>query len=166
MIAKQMDETAINISLDACLHGAQEGNAYQARRLHEMLDQMLTGREAEEGRLWLTDHARMVLAEMHRQLSRCEGEGQMLSEHVLDAVRLRPRKSVWEDACSWVKDLRIAISVAAELCEQKNAGQAPDVSSAARAVAERGEFELDPTEIREVYEEIASSTGGFDQFSH
>ena len=135
MIAKHMDETAINASLDACLHGAQEGNAYQARRLHELLDQMLTERETGEGQLWLTDHARLLLAEMHRRLSRCEGDGQVLSESVLDAVRLKPRKRDWEDACSWVKDLRIAISVAAELCEQKNAGKAPDLSAAAQAVA-------------------------------
>ena len=85
MNARHMDEAAINASLDDYLHGAQEGNRYQAQRLHEMLDGMLTEQEMAEGQLWLTDHARMVLAEMHRQLSHCEGEGNLLSDRVMEA---------------------------------------------------------------------------------
>ena len=166
MNARHMDEAAINASLDDCLHDAQEGNRYQAQRLHEMLDRMLTEQEMSEGQLWLTDHARMVLAEMHRQLSHCEGEGHLLSDRVMEAVQLKPRKSVWQDACSYVKDLRVAISVANELCEQKSAGQSPDISAAANIIAERGEFDLDSTQICEIYEAVASTTGGFDQFKH
>ena len=166
MNTRHMDEAAINASLDDYLHGAQEGNRYHAQRLHEMLDAMLTEQELGEGQLWLTDHARMVLAEMHRQLSHCEGEGHLLSDRVMEAVQLKPRKSVWQDACSYVKDLRVAISVANELCEQKSAGQSPDISTAARVVADRGEFELEPAQIRTIYEEVAATTGGFDQFTH
>ena len=166
MTAKHMDEAAINASLDAYLHDAQEGNTYQARRLHELLDQMLTEREVGEGQMWLTDHARMVLAEMHRRLSHCEGEGHALSDNVLEAVQLKPHRSAWQDACSWVKDLRVAISVAAELCEQKNAGASPDIPAAAHTVAERGDFDLSASQICEIYEEVASNTGGFDQFAH
>jgi hypothetical protein len=45
MTRTRMDEATINASLDACLHGAKEGDSDQARRLHEMLDLMLTERE-------------------------------------------------------------------------------------------------------------------------
>jgi len=161
-----MDEAAINASLDDYLHGAQKGNRYHAQRLHEMLDAMLTEQEVAEGQLWLTDHARMVLAEMHRQLSHCEGEGHLLGDQVLEAVQLKPHKSAWQDACSYVKDLRVAISVANELCEQKGSGLSPDISAAAQRVANRGEFDLDSTRIRAIYEEVAATTGGFDQFTH
>ena len=54
----RIDEAAINNSLDAYLHGAQEGDNDQARRLHEMLDFMLTEREIPDGQLWLTEHER------------------------------------------------------------------------------------------------------------
>ena len=162
MNARHMDEAAIDASLDDYLHGAQEGNRYQAQRLHEMLDGMLTEQEMAEGHLWLTDHARMVLAEMRRQLSHCEGEGHLLSDRVMEAVQLKPRKSVWQDACSYVKDLRVAISVANELCEQKGSGQSPDIAAAAQIVADRGEFDLDSSQIRTIYEEVAATTGGFD----
>ena len=88
MTHARMAEAAINASLDAYLHGAQEGDVNQARSLHDLLDKMLTERETDEGRYWLTDHARMLLAEMHRQLSHCEETGKALSDHVMDAVRL------------------------------------------------------------------------------
>jgi len=45
----RMDEASINASLDAFLHGAQEGDADQARQLHQMLDLMLTERERTVG---------------------------------------------------------------------------------------------------------------------
>jgi hypothetical protein len=162
----RLDESTINASLDACLHGAQEGDAYQARRLHEMLDQMLMERELPDGQLWLTDHGKMLLAEMHRQLSRCQGKGDHLSETVLDAVQIKPRQAHWQDTCSFVRDLRIAINVANELCEQRDVGEQPDIERAARAVAGHGEFDLDATHIREIYDEIASTVGGFKEISH
>jgi hypothetical protein len=161
-----MDEAALDASLDDYLHGAQQGNHHHAQRLHKMLDAMLTEQEVAEGQLWLTDHARMVLAEMHRQLSHCEGEGHLLSDRVLEAVQLKPRKSAWQDAYTYVKDLRVAISVAAELCEMRSAGQSPDVEAAAQIVAERGDFDLDSEQIQEIYEQVAATTGGFEQFTH
>ena len=61
MMNTRMSEATINASLDAYLHGAQEGDTSQARRLHEMLDFMLTEREMPEGQLWLTEHGKMLL---------------------------------------------------------------------------------------------------------
>lgn len=162
---KRMSETAINASLDACVKAARAGDADQGRRLHHLLDGMLSGRETPEGRMWLTDHGRMLLAEMHRHLAHAEGGGEHLRELVLDAVQLRPRKGHWQDNCSFVRDLRVAISVANELCEQRGAGKEPDVGRAASTVAGRGEFELDPDSIRKVYNEIAESVGGFKEIS-
>ena len=49
MTDKRMAEATINDSLDAYLHGAEEGDPYQARHLHEMLDLMLTEREIPAG---------------------------------------------------------------------------------------------------------------------
>ena len=49
MTQTRMDEATINASLDACLHGAKEGDIDQARRLHELLDLMLTERETKDG---------------------------------------------------------------------------------------------------------------------
>jgi hypothetical protein len=161
-----MTEAAIDASLDAYLHGAKEGDANQSRRLHEMLDLMLTERENSDGQLWLTEHGKMLLAEMHRRLSQCEGSGDQLLDTVLDAVQLKPRKSSWQDTCSYVHDLRVAITVANELCEQRKAGTKPSVSLAAKAVADRGEFDLTAERMCEVYDEIASSVGGFSEFSH
>jgi hypothetical protein len=165
MNAKRMSETAINASIDACLHAAREGDADEGRHLHELLDHMLSERETPDGKLWLTDHGRMLLAEMHRRLSHAEGGGEHLKESVLDAVQLSPRQGHWQDNCSFVRDLRVAISVANELCEQRGAGREPDLDRAATAVAGRGDFELSSSRIREVYEEIASSVGGFREIS-
>ena len=63
MTNRRMAEATINATLDAHLHGAREGDAGEARQLHDMLDQMLTERELPEGRLWLTDHGKMLLAQ-------------------------------------------------------------------------------------------------------
>jgi len=165
MTSKRMTEATINTSLDAYLHDAKEGDAYQARQLHEMLDLMLTEREIPDGQLWLTDHGKMLLADMHRQLSQCEGEGDLLRDTVLDAVQLKPHKDNLQDPCSYVRDLRIAISVANELCEQRGEGMNPNITQAVKAVADHGEFGLNPSRIREVYDEIAATVGGFKEFS-
>ena len=166
MTRPRMDEATINASLDACLHDAREGDTHQARRLHELLDSMLTEREVQDGQLWLTDHGRMLLANMHRQLSHCEGSGDQLRDSVLDAVQLGPHRGHWQDTCSYLHDLRTAIAVANELCEQRSAGVNPDVDQAVKAVADSGEFDMGPSRIREVYEEIASTIGGFREISH
>ncbi len=164
MTHKRMDESAINASLDAYLHGAQGGDVYQARRLHEMLDFMLTERDSPDGQMWLTEHGKMLLADMHRQLSHCES-GDHLSETVLDAVQLKPRTGHWQDMCGFVRDLRIALTVANELCEQRDAGGQPDLARAAKAVADRGEFGLNSSRISDVYDEVASTVGGFKEIS-
>jgi hypothetical protein len=165
MIHKRMDEASINTALDACLHGAKEGDFQQARQLHEMLDFMLTEREVPDGKLWLTEHGKMLLADMHRQLSHCEDDSDHLRDTVLEAVQLRPQLGRWKDTCSYVHDLKVAITVANELCEQRNAGRKPDIDAAAQTVAERGEFDLDPRRICEVYDEIAANVGGFREFA-
>jgi hypothetical protein len=165
MIDKRVNETTINASLDAFLHGAQEGDAHQVRRLHEMLDMMLTEREGAEGRLWLTDHGKMVLADMHRKFSRCGGAADLLRDTLSGDVELKPHAGHWSDTCSYIRDLRIAITVANELCEQRNAGGQPDVSQAAQAVADRGEFDLQPDAIRDIYDEIAATVVGFREIS-
>jgi len=161
MTMTRMNEGAINASLDAFLHGAKEGDVRQAQKLHKMLDSMLTERDAGGGRLWLTDHGRMLLAEMHRQLGQVEGSGDRLREHVLEAVQYKPHIGHWDDTCSYLHDLRIAIAVANELCAQRSAGNEPDVSRAAAVVADSGEFALDAPHIISVYEEIASTVSGF-----
>ena len=166
MTHNRLAETTINTSLDAFLHGAQEGDANKARQLHEMLDLMLTEQEVPDGRMWLTDHGKEMLADMHRRLSKCEGGGVHLRDTVLEAVQLMPHKGNWEDTCSFLHDLRIATSVANELCEQRGAGKEPDVTFAAKAIAERGEFGLNPSQICEIYEEIAATVGGFKEISH
>jgi hypothetical protein len=129
MTHTRMDEAAINASLDACLHGAREGDSNQARRLHELLDLMLMERETEDG-------------------------------------KLKPRQGHWRDTCEYLHDLRVAIAVANELCEQRTGGGKANVSKAAKIVADRGEFELEAGRIREVYEEVASTLGGFREIAH
>jgi len=166
MTDNRMAEATINASLDAYLHGAKEGDAYQARHLHEMLDLMLTEREIPAGQLWLTEHGKTLLADMHRQLSHCEGGGDHLRKTILDAVQFRPRRGSWQDTYSYLRDLRIAISVADELCEQRCASGKPSVTRAAEVIAERGEFGLDPVRICEIYDEVASTVGGFKEFSN
>jgi hypothetical protein len=131
-----------------------------------MLDLMLTEREIPAGQLWLTDHGKTLLADMHRQLSHCEGGGDHLRDSVLDAVQFMPRGGSWQDTYSYLRDLRIAITVANELCEQRCANGKPSVTRAAQAIADRGEFGLDPARIREVYDEVASTVGGFKEFSN
>jgi len=165
MTGNRMTEATIDASLDAFLHGARDGDFQQARQLHEMLDRMLTETEIPDGQLWLTKHGKELLAQMHRQLSHCEGEGEQLHESVLDAVQLRTRPDYWPDTCSYVHDLKVAITVANELCEQRNAGKKPSVNEAAKAVADRGEFGLGLSEILEVYDHIAATVGGFSEFS-
>jgi hypothetical protein len=161
MTNTRMNESAINASLDAYLHGAQTGDALQARKLHELLDSMLTERESEGGQFWLTDHGRMVLADMHRQLSHCAGNGDKLRDTVLEAVQYKPQAGRWNDTCDYLHDLRIALTVANELCAQRGAGKEPDVSLAARLVADSGEFGLDAQQINAVYDKIASTVHGF-----
>lgn len=166
MIHKRMDEATIDASLDAYLHDAEHGDSAQARRLHEMLDNMLTGRDAPEGKLWLTEHGKMVLADIHRQLSHCEGSDEHLKDEVLEATQFKPREHHWKDTCNFVDDLRIAIAVANELCEQRSSGASPSISKAAQAVADDGMFDLTKAEIADVYDEIASTVGGFKEISH
>ena len=165
MTHARMAEAAINASLDACLHGAQEGDVNQARSLHDLLDRMLSERETEEGRYWLTDHARMLLADMHRQLSHCDETGKALSEHVLNAVQLRPKKGRWQDPCNFVSDLRIALAVANELCQQSSSGCAQDLDQATETVADSPEYDLEASKIKDIYEEIASTVGGFKEMT-
>jgi hypothetical protein len=160
-----MAESTINASLDAYLHGAQEGDLNQARQLHELLDQMLTERETADGRMWLTDHARMLLAEMHRKLALCESGDQHLGDTVLDAVQFKPHKGHWRDTCSFLRDLRVATTVVNELCHQRDAGKQPDLDLAVEAVVARGEFDLEAAAVREVFDEIASTVGGFREIS-
>lgn len=161
MTTTRMSEGAINASLDAYLHGAREGDPLQARRLHEMLDSMLTEREGADGRYWLTDHGKMVLADMHRQLSHCEGSVEHIRETVLEAVKYKPQTGHWHDTCDYLHDLRIALTVANELCAQRGAGNEPDVTLAAKIVAESGEFGLHESHISNVYDKIASTVQGF-----
>jgi hypothetical protein len=156
-----MDETAINASLDACLHGAREGDVNHARQLHYRLGKALTEQETDEGRLWLTDHARMLLADVHRQLSHCEETGKALSEHVLVAVSLRPRVGQWPDPCNFVANMRVALAVANELCQQSKAGCTQDLDQAVAKVAEAGEYGTDAAKIRRTYDEIVDAVEGF-----
>lgn len=161
----RMSEAAINASLDACLWAARDGDADQGRRLHELLEQMLSERQTGGGRMWLTDHGRALLADMHRRLSHAEGGGEHLREAVLDAVQIKPRSGHWQDNCSFVHDLRVALSVASELCELRDAGKEADLDVAAGVVAARGEFDLPPERIRQAYDEIAASVSGFREMS-
>lgn len=165
MTHARIAEADINASLDAFLHGAQGGDVNQARCLHDLLDKMLTEQETDEGRFWLTDHARMLLADMHRQLSHCDENGPALSEHVLDAVRLLPRKGRWQDPSNFVADLRIALSVANELCQQNKAGCIQDLDEASKIVADSGEYGLEASKIKAIYEVIASTVGGFKEMT-
>jgi hypothetical protein len=166
MMQNRLNETVIDTRLDACVRAAQGGDVDQARKLHEMLDAMLIERETPEGRFWLTDHGRMLLAGMHRELGACEGTGHQLSEAVLDAVRLKPHPAHWDDTCSFIRDLRLAITVANEMCEQRESGGATDLDSAVEAVASGGEFGPDAGQIRKTYEEIASTVSGFKEIAH
>lgn len=166
MIHQRMTESAIDASLDAYLNGAQEGDLHQARRMHEMLDSMLTERETPGGRMWLTDHGRTLLADMHRKLSQCESGGDDLRETVMDTVGFRPHESHWNDTCSFIHDLRVATAMANELCRQRDAGGEPDVHLAALTVSELEEFELNPTQVREIYDEIATTVRGFREISN
>ena len=165
MTHARMAEAAINASLDAYLHGAQEGDVNQARSLHDLLDKMLTERETDQGRYWLTDHARMLLADMHRQLSHCEETGKALSDHVMDAVRLKPKEGHWQDPANFVADLRIALAVAHELCQQSSSGCVQDLDQATQNVADSGEYDLEAARIMEIYEQIAHTVGGFEEMT-
>mgnify|MGYP001553633524 FL=1 len=165
MTHARMAEAAINASLDAYLHGAQSGDVNQARFLHDLLDKMLIEQDSDQGRYWLTDHARMLLADMHRQLSHCDESGRLLADHVLDAVRLKPREGHWQDSCDFVADLRVALSVANVLCEQNKAGCAQDLERAAKEVANSGEYDLDADRVVNVYNEIAATVGGFKEMT-
>ena len=166
MTHSRMPEAELNASLDRFLKDAQRGDANHARALHDLLDGMLTERETDLGQLWLTDHARMLLADMHRQLSHCEETGNALTEHVLDAVRLKPLKGHWADSCDFVADLRIALSVANELCTQTRAGCTQDLDQAAQKVADSHEYDLEVSQIKDIYEEIASTVGGFREMTN
>lgn len=166
MIDTRMDEAAIDARLDAYARGAREGDGAQARHLHEMLDAMLTEGETPDGRLWLTDHGRMLLAGMHRELGRCEATGPSLADAVLEAVRLKPGRHHWDDTCSFIRDLRLAITVANEMCEQREAGGSADLTRAAETVAKGGEFGSNPAQIREIYNEIAATVTGFREIAH
>jgi hypothetical protein len=166
MIKNRMNEAAIDARLDECIRGAHSGDVGQARELHDILDAMLTERDTPEGRLWLTDHGRQFLARMHRDLSHCEGAGPRLADAVLAAVRLNPHPAHWDDTCSFIRDLRLAITVANEMCEQREAGSNPDVARAAETVAKGGEFGPNPEYIRHVYDEIAATVTGFRDIAH
>ena len=166
MIPKRMDEATIDASLDAYLHAAEQGDVSQARRLHEMLDNMLTGREAPGGQLWLTEHGKMLLADIHRRLAHCGGSGEHLREEVLEATQFKPHIHHWKDTCNFVSDLRVAIAVANQLCEQRSAGRSPSVDLAAEAVANSREFYLSKGEICDIYDDIAGTVGGFREISH
>lgn len=165
MTDAKLAEAALDSSLNAFLHAAQNGDVNQARNLHDMLEKMLTEKESDEGRYWLTDHARSLLAQMHGQLSHCEETGSALSEHVLDAVRLRPRPDRWQDTCKFVHDLRIALAVTHELCEQNKEGCDHDLDMAAGKVADGGEYALDANQIKDIYEQIAATVGGFKEMT-
>ena len=161
MTSIRMDARSLDTRLDASLHAADLGDPVQARQLHDLLDAMLTERESPEGRYWLTDHGRAVLAEMHRALSHCGDDGARLRDHVLRAVHLNVGPGHWKDSCSYVSDLRVAIAVANELCAQRREGGKPDLETASQVVAGTGTFELSAKGVRQVYEQVAAAVGGF-----
>lgn len=165
MNISRMSEGMINASLDAHLHGARQGDALEAKKLHEMLDAMLSERVVDQGQMWLTDHGRMVLAEMHRRLGQCGGKGDELKDVVLEAMQFKPHSGHWDDTCSYLRDLRVALAVANELCVHRDAGNEPNVALAAEEVAESAEFGMEPARIIEVYDEIASTVKGFSAIS-
>lgn len=161
MSQNPISESKIDASLDAFLHGAKTGDVTQAKRLHEMLEQMLVGRELPEGQMWLTDHGRELLAEMHAQLSKCDDCEERLRDVVLDAVRLGPHKGSWHDTSSFFHDLQVATAIANELCLQREEGLARNVEQAAQTVADEGKFDLSPAQINAIYDEIAETVDGF-----
>jgi hypothetical protein len=160
-----MDETRINASLDTLLHHAREGDVSEARKLHEFLDSMLLEREQPEGKLWLTDHGRLLLAEMHRHLANCKGDDRHLGEEVLEAVELKPHPERWPNTCAYLHDLRVATAVANELCEQSKAGRQASVEHAAQTLFERGDYGIEPERICEIYDRISSTIAGFREIS-
>jgi hypothetical protein len=164
MTGKRMAEATINASLDAHLHSAKAGDLEQARHLHKLFDHMLMEKELPDGKLWLTEHGKTLLAEMHRELGHCEGGGEQLRSRALEAVRLHPHGSPGEENYAYVQDLRVAIAVANELCEQRSAGEKPDVARAAQAVARSGQFSLDEPRICAIFDEVSTSVGGFKKF--
>lgn len=165
MNTSRMSEGAINASLDAHLHGARQGNAQDAKKLHEMLDAMLSEREIDQGQMWLTEHGKRVLADMHRRLGQCGGKGDELKDIVLEAMQFKPHTGHWDDTCSYLRDLRVALAVANELCIHRDAGNEPNLALAAEEVAESSEFGMEPAQICEVYDEIASTVKGFKAIS-
>ena len=108
---------------------------------------------------------KLLLARIHRKLSHCEGSGHDLEDNVLDAVWLKPHKGHWDDSCSFVNDMRIAIAVADELCGQRKAGQELDFEAAVIAVENTGGYGKSAEQIANIYEEIASTVGGFREMS-
>ena len=95
MTHARMAEAAINASLDAHLHGAQHGDVNQARCLHDLLDKMLTEQETDEGRLWLTEHGKMLLelcqqnmAESEQDLNAAVSKVVESGDYDLDAARI------------------------------------------------------------------------------
>jgi len=45
-----------------------------------------------------TAHGKMLLAQMHRELSHCESSGDHLRNEVLNAVQFRPHDGHWQDS--------------------------------------------------------------------
>ena len=114
----------------------------------------------------IRDSGKMLLANIHRQLSHCGGSGEHLKEEVLEATQFKPHRHHWKDTCNFVSDLRVAIAVANQLCEQRGAGLSPSVSLAAETIANSREFALSQGEICEIYDDIATTVGGFSEISH
>jgi hypothetical protein len=83
----------------------------------------------------------------------------------MQAVRLQPREDPWTDNCRFVRELRVAIAVANELCVQRDAGGQPDLAAATLTVANRGDFDLSESRIREIYDGISSAIGGFTEIA-
>ena len=129
-MTEKLHEAHINRTLEESIRGAELNDAYQARYLHRIFKWMLTEWEGPDGRWWLTDYGKKLIAEMHDKLSQCPEKGDGVTTCVLDAVMLTLTRGDKRHLGNVLRDLTIACKVLAEQMIQEQHGKPIGVTQA------------------------------------
>jgi hypothetical protein len=136
-------ETAqvMNYLLQSAYESAQAGDNYEAQRVHEYLNLMLTEQVDVQGKQWwLTEFGKQVSAEIHDRLSQCEGRGNALLQSILDASLYTKHRGLKRNSGSVATDHMIAHLVAEAVYQQHVKGEKQNLTAAAQTVADSGKF--------------------------
>lgn len=165
-MSKQLPEALLDLALKWNVQGAERKDTHKARHAHTILQRMLTEAEIHnpfwdlEGRYWLTNYAKSVLAKMHDEFSKAPEQGKELVDSVLKTLLLTPTRGNRRNLGDWRRESRIASHVDVESWIQKEVvGRPISITESCKRIAKSGNYGLKWGTIRNIYYRVKSRRG-------